>query len=66
MTCILFAALSTATCTGGLFPLPSRHLLMCTHRNEHLFCNLHCVVVMVVVVVVVVYIQCKLQNTIVM
>ena len=22
-------------------------LLMCTHANEHLFCNLHCVVVVV-------------------
>ena len=23
------------TCTGGVFPLPTRHLLMCTHAREH-------------------------------
>ena len=39
--------LPTATCTGGVFPLPTRHLLMYTRTNEHLFCNLHCVVVVV-------------------
>ena len=27
--------------------IPTRHLLMCTHTNEHLLCNLHCVVVVV-------------------
>ena len=34
--------LPTATCTGGVFSLPTRHLLMCTCTNGHLFCSLHC------------------------
>ena len=25
-----------ASCTGGVFPLPTRHLLMCTHKNDHI------------------------------
>ena len=29
------------------FPVPTRHLLACTHAHEHI-CNLHCVVVVVV------------------
>ena len=32
------------------FPLPTRHLLMCTYAHMSTFCNLHCVVVVVVVV----------------
>ena len=28
-----------------VFPLPTRHLQMCTHAHEHTFCNLHCGVV---------------------
>ena len=26
----------TATDTSGVFPLPTRHLLLCTHTNQHL------------------------------
>ena len=40
------AATAPATCTGGDFPQPTRHLLMCPHAcmEMNTFCNLHCVV----------------------
>ena len=51
MTCN-HAATVPATCTGGDFPQPTRHLLMCPRPHMSciemsMFCNLHSVVVVV-------------------
>ena len=34
-TWLALLPLPTATCTGAVFPLPTRHLLMCTYAHEH-------------------------------
>ena len=41
--------------TDGVFPQPTRHLLMCLHDCIEMstFCNLHCMVVVVYIYVVV-------------